>query len=200
MAKAYYKFLDIFCMVKKISWKNYFTAYSTNSPSPFNIICNDVFQEMEKLPIEQDVFFLGTVMNVLAKEVGMEYEKWPEIMKRCFSYVKKQHPTKKIIYIPHGRDDSKNIESICHDFGIEIRKLSQCVEIYCMERGTIPCAIFGFYSSALYNLKEMNPNIEATSFYLDVKYRKAKKIYDDIRLCYEKKNIKFQRTQSLMRT
>lgn len=187
----YYRMFDVCSKLKCISWKNYFTAYDSEKSPFFNILQNDFFESLTSLPTKKEVFFLGTVMDVLAKEIGMNYDDWPEIMEKCFSFIRLRWPEDKILYIPHGRDAASNIKHVCDKYDVEIKSTDQCVEMYCLEKGAYPCAVYGFFSSALFNLKKMNPKTISTSFYLKAVNKKSRKIYDDIRFYYEANFIEF---------
>ena len=66
-----------------------------------------------------------------------------------------------VVYVPHGRETlMKELEKMCHDEGIELRMSKISVEMMLLEEKDYPRSVYGFTSSALYNIKKLFPKTE----------------------------------------
>lgn len=113
------------------------------------------------------VYIVGTNIKKFCKPLGYKYndfiKKLDEIMKRLCS----EYPNEPVIYIPHGRDTSEYAQDICHRYGCQFRRADVMIELELLQQPYSPLAIFGFTSSALYNLKKIYPDIRVVNILFD---------------------------------
>ena len=75
-----------------------------------------------------------------------------------------QHPDEPVIYVPHGRETMMDeLEKMCHDERVELRRSEITVEMMLLEEKDYPKSIYGFTSSALYNIKRIFPETKANN-------------------------------------
>lgn len=97
--------------------------------------------------VTSDLYFLGSKYSE-AGVLSLEYE----IYALKFVFLKESKKHKNIYYIPH-RDDSKLKIKKIKSIGFIIKDFNLPIEIIFNDLDKIPCAITGFYSTALFNLK-----------------------------------------------
>lgn len=143
---------------------NVLTVYRGIDNPKWNIAYNDISQLRQKgLSAERkNVFFIGTNNSGFIRE-GVNENSFKENLYNCLKKVKEEYPHDNITYIPHGRDKSSFTKEYCVELGIVYKPLDVNVEIYILSLGYIPKAIYGFTSSALYNLKKMFPESEVNN-------------------------------------
>lgn len=104
------------------------------------------------------IVIIGIVLEESCAIYNITREKLLEVIDKLFKRLKNENPDSKIIYVPHGRDESLYALDFCNKYGCEFLKCDTMIEIELMKRMRIPKAIIGFTSSALYNLKEIFPS------------------------------------------
>lgn len=119
------------------------------------------------------VYFLGQALHKSLKFTHKDY--YIYIM-GIISFYK----NKKIVYIPHKSENKlyqKVIRKLISE-NFSVKTIDKPFEIYMLEQKEIPNHIASFFSSTLFTIKNIYPNINVTSFQFDNIYR------DDINLIY----------------
>ena len=142
-----------------IKINNILTVYKDIGNPKWNIAFNDIsrFRRGETPIVKKFVFFIGTNNSLFIDEFGVDEYVFQQVLCKVLGTVKMQYPLDEIIYIPHGRDRSTLARDYCKDNGIEYKPLDVNVEFFILSLGIVPKAVFGFTSSALYNLKRIYP-------------------------------------------
>lgn len=155
--------------IRGIKLNNVFTVYKGISNPKWNISINDIsYLRQSGLSTERkDVFFIGTNNSGFIRE-GVNENSFKENLYNCLKKVKEKYPHDNITYIPHGRDKSSFAKEYCGEIGIEYKPLDVNVEIYILSLGYIPKAIYGFTSSALYNVKMIFPESDVKNIVLTI--------------------------------
>lgn len=161
---AYMALYKTIASLRGIIINNVLTVYRGVDNPKWNIELNDISQLRQPgMSAERkNVFFIGTNNSGFIRE-GVNENSFKENLYNCLKRVKKEYPLDDIIYIPHGRDKSEFAKKYCVEMGIEYKPLDVNVEIYILSLGYIPKAIYGFTSSALYNLKKIFPESEVNN-------------------------------------
>jgi hypothetical protein len=142
---------------------NLFTAFDFKSGKYFKVFVNPMhalsFQQ-EKLD-HQSVLILGVPfikINYMSSEKYFEY-----LLK-----IKNFYSGKRLLYLPHPREDMTDLDKRCAGADIEIVKTHLTAEKYLMSLIAAPAIVCGFYSAALWYIAKFQPKIsvEAHRFHL----------------------------------
>lgn len=143
----------------KIKINNLFTVYKGVDHSIWNIAYNDISKLRQNVLPTTDrvVFFIGVCNSDYVERWGVPESDFKKMLSDILKRVKMSNPSDKIIYIPHGRDKSMFTKTICEEIEIEYKPSDVNVENYILSLNITPHIIYGFTSSALYNLKMIFP-------------------------------------------
>ena len=157
----YMAFYRAIASYRKVSMNNVFTVYKGIENPNWNVAFNDIslLRKVEMSHGNKGVFFIGTNNGGFIRE-GVDELSFKQSLFYILKRVKKIYPLDEILYIPHGRDKSSFAKAFCEEIGIIYTPLDVNVEIYLLSLPSIPKAIYGFTSSALYNLKKIFPEVE----------------------------------------
>lgn len=152
-------------MYKNYSMDNFYTIYKNIKSKIFNIVQNEL--HIEDLVNESDncIYIIGTNASIYAKFVGLTLEQFYARSKNFLKELK-NNTTKRIVFIPHGRDTSDVNERICKQLDIEYRRIDMCIELYFMLNKIYPSSIYGFGSTALYILKCIYPSMDIINLFM----------------------------------
>lgn len=157
--KYYY---DVVCKVRHINFDKYFyTIYHDLKDGKHLCIANN-FDYLAKLQQSKEnishVLLLGTCTNdyCYAEQIGTDV--FMSELKKIMIELKQKYPHEDIIYVPHGRDTYHEPERFCHELGIVYQPTSISVEMFLLNAVYRPLAVYGFTSSALYNLNIFFPD------------------------------------------
>lgn len=130
-------------------------------------------------------FIVGTAIDDYCKTTGITVKKYIICMKSILKDLLTNYDN--IYYFPHGRDDNKEIKQLCERYSIQYIRPSSTIEMYMFNSDNLPKVVYGFSSSALFNIKLFFPQLRVFNFmYLYNTYNG----YKDIALYYEKHDIK----------
>lgn len=173
--KLYKSVLDK-CVLKSLSFirgvdfpKIFCTVYCGLSSSRYkisNLKLSFLTSQILTQPYDDVVYFIGTNNTSFCAELGFQecwyYAKLSEILKM----ISTKHKASKIYYIAHGRDDGNITKQICEKKQITFVRPNSTIELFALEH-TPPKYVYGFTSSALYNLKQMYPSSEVINILFD---------------------------------
>lgn len=104
-------------------------------------------------------YIIGPKIAFFCKRLGIEENVFLATLERVINDLKNRYGNVTVTYIPHGKDTTELAKEFCFNNNIEYYKLSEPVELYLLKEKR-PLAVFGFGSSALYNIKKMFPSSE----------------------------------------
>ena len=142
--------------------KNLLTIYYGIENPNYNIEVLD-FRNLladKKFLTQSGVFIVGTYIDSYIGAVGIERDFFITHFSKLCRNIKDRYPGEKIVYIPHGRDESLYAQKLCGELGFEFRRPEVSVELELIQLPSEPLAIYGFTSSALFNLKIIFPMAE----------------------------------------
>lgn len=137
--------------------KFYFTIFSDIKTKHFKCFENK-FSFLEKNKQQNppsDIFFIGTNVKGYCSELNISINDFLNKLEAIFNNLTQNAKKEKIIYIPHGRDSNGSIRKLCIRYGIEYRRLDVAIEYYMFKENKNPKSVYGFTSTALFNLKKM---------------------------------------------
>lgn len=150
----YYFLLKLF---RNIEFERiFFTVYSDIQNKKYKIVANNFSFFSKGLSEKRDhknIFIVGTT----TEKFYISPDKLINSMDELFSSLSNKHPMHKIVYVPHGRDNSKRWNDVCDKYGVAIVRPDESIEFYLMSLSYCPMEVYGYTSSALYNIKLLFP-------------------------------------------
>ena len=153
----YYNLLSYWRQIKYN--KTFFTLY-WDIDSPGHQLVPNLFKYISSQSTKNDdrrnIYIAGTVTNgfYVASNNYLFY------VESILRELKSSHPKQSIIYIPHGRDVYDGWDTLCARYNVEVVRPKVSIELYLMSLQYQPKEIYGFTSSALFNLKKIFPKSE----------------------------------------
>ena len=188
-SKIIYYIANYFLKLKKIKNNIYFTAYYDVRSTRFDIIPNKSLELNIDNKRNDKIYFIGTNTKIYTEYLGISTNNFLNKLRNILNKIKEENPGKKIIYIPHGRDQVNDIKLICNDLNIEYSKIEICIELFLIEQNEAPYALYALGSSALFNLKQIFPNTLFKNIRTIGNNKKANNIYNELYSYYEKHGI-----------
>ena len=149
--------------IRGISAHNLFTVYKGLENPIWHIEINDLSLVNKKKDAGsvQGIYFVGTNSSSYSS-LSLKHgeEEYKEMIYASLKDIRAKYPDEVIIYIPHGRDKAEYTISYCEEYGIRYQKVSTSIEMFMLEQLHRPKAIYGYTSSALFNLKKLFPETE----------------------------------------
>ena len=149
--------------------KNVLTIYDDIPNPKYNIESLDLSiiinnrNNKGRVKEKNGIYIVGT--NISSYCIPLQYpaEKFIKKLDELFVWLKDKYDGDEIIYIPHGRDESNYAQDICEKYGCEFRRANEIIELELLKIPNPPKAIYGFTSSALYNLKRLFPHTDVVN-------------------------------------
>lgn len=141
--------------------KNFLTIYGDVHNPKYNILplhleyvtCNNEKSDAQL----SGVYIVGSNIDRYCDPLGISKETFVNKLDELMSCLRKEYRNETITYIPHGCDRSEYARKLCQRTGCEFRRPEMMVEMELLGNKSQPLAIYGFTSSALFNLKKMYP-------------------------------------------
>lgn len=173
------------------SFRYYFTLFSDIKSEQFTCFENKFSFVKEKIHNSSptNIYFIGTNVNRYCEVFNIKLIDFTSKLKEIFNDLKQKSQGNKIIYIPHGRDSNDNISELCLTYGIEYKRLNVAVEFYMLRENINPKYIYGFTSTALFNLKKMYPDTFVFNIRIKGNNPHYNQLYDTISHYYENHGI-----------
>ena len=172
--------------------KYFYSIYIGFSSKKYIIKYNSlsILNHNTTVSIQSKYYFIGTSTEQYCKTYNIPEDSLVQALYNVFVMIKNNDPQAQIVYIPHGRDNSAKIKATCDKMNVEYKKLDIPVELFFVDEEKAH-AIYGFGSSALYNLKQMYHDVEVNNVFLCPQVKgDAKNIMVSISDYYERCGIK----------
>ena len=150
--------------------KDFYTIYTGISSKNFSIGINDLSIVLKSKNSKncRNVYIAGTAPNYIDQYTNLTYIDYLSYVNQLIKYVCNRHPNDKVIYIPHGRDDDKDIYRYCIENNVEYVRPKDCIELYFLDLIFIPKALYGLSSSCLFTAKKMMPQTSVYTFEINI--------------------------------
>lgn len=146
-------------------YKNKLTVYDGLENKRYNIAILNLSNAVKNklgTSTPKGVFIIGTNLTSYLKGGRQKYANdFILILEEIFKEVKQKYPLEEIVYVPHGRDESLYALVLCKKYGCKFQRPKATIETMLIERSNPPLAIYGFGSSALFNIKKLFPEVKA---------------------------------------
>ena len=136
------------------------------------------------------VIFIGTNTSAFCEQMGIQESMLENIISKLFMEIHKEYPSQEITYVPHGRDSNIHIPDICAQNNVVYRPIEVSIEYFLYKEQLFPVAIYGFSSTALFNLKKMMPNIRAVNYVIEKMNAPYYEYFNRISEYYQQNSIK----------
>ncbi len=134
---------------------------------------------------DNSIYIIGTVVRDYCIATGITESKYLQCLERIFKTLRASND--KVYYFPHGRDRNSEIKRICDDYQIQYIRPSSTIELYMFDSEYKPKQVYGFSSSALFNISLFFPNIEIYNYMYE---NNQDKDYEEIARYFMKHGIK----------
>lgn len=140
--------------------KNFLTVYGDIDNPKYNIETLDlsliVHQNYDK-GTQEGIYIIGTNIDRYCGPFDIPYDVYINKLEELVIKLKGDYPDDIIVFIPHGMDKSEYAKDICKKHHIAFEPSKMTVEMKLLSKEVQPKAVYGFTSSALYNIKKMYP-------------------------------------------
>lgn len=158
------KYYSLICLIRNINFDKYFfTIYHDLHDNKHVTIPNSfryLMSQRKSIDNQEAIVFLGTCTDDFCRMEGINTQDFLLEQQKIFSEIKQKFPNDKIIFVPHGRDVYNEPKESCRELDIFYQRSDISVEMNILAESYIPKVVYGFTSSALYNLNRMLPNSE----------------------------------------
>ena len=153
---------------RQISFMKYFYSVYSDLPNPkYEIGYNSlsVLVNSKNNKEKSNVFIIGTNTKLYCESMNVSEQTLLNVLESTLKSIKDKYAERGVVYIPHGKDKSINVKKLCETYKVRYQILDVPVELYFIDEPQ-PVAIYGFMSSALYNLKQLFPSTDVYNLYL----------------------------------
>lgn len=157
--KPYYKLMS---RIRCIDFDRFFyTVYEDLKDDRHIPIINHFHSlslQQKSKSIVKGIYIIGTCIKDYCDFECVQIELFIGALRALMHELKTNYPNEPVIYVPHGRDTMMNeLEKMCSDEDVILRKSDVTVEMMLIEEKDYPSLVYGFTSSALYNIKKIFP-------------------------------------------
>ena len=166
LSKKLRPYYELMSKIRRIDFDRYFyTVYEDLEDKKHIPIINKfnflALQQKSKLHV-RGIYIIGTCIKDYCDFECVPIKQFTETLHLLMQELKRQHPEEPIVYVPHGRETMmEELKKMCRNEGVELRCSEITVEMMLLEEKERPKAVYGFTSSALYNIKRIFPEIDA---------------------------------------
>lgn len=160
--KPYYKLMS---RIRNIDFDRYFfTVYEDLKDNRHIPIINNFHSlslQQKSKTIIKGIYIIGTCIKDYCDFECINIEQFMEILQSLMHELRTQNINEPVVYVPHGRETMMSeLQKMCRDEEIELRMSKISVEMMLLDEKDYPKSVFGFTSSALYNIKKIFPETD----------------------------------------
>ena len=158
-------YYEVMSKIRRIDFDRFFyTVYEGLKDNRHIPIINKfhflALKQMSKSAIK-GIYIIGTCIKDYCDFECIPIERFTETLRTLMHDLRTQHPEEPVVYVPHGRETMmEELKQMCHDEDVELRYSEITVEIMLLKEKERPKAVYGYTSSALYNIKRIFPETE----------------------------------------
>lgn len=163
--------------------KNFLTIYGDIQNPKYLIYTLDlsfVFRQEKSICEKSGIYIVGTNIECFCIPLNIPKEIFVSSLEKLICKIKNEYQNEPVVYIPHGRDTSEYALKLCNEYGCEFHKSEMMIEMELLNHRYNPLAIFGFTSSALYNLKKIYPDTRVVNVLFECDARN--KVYQEYKM------------------
>lgn len=191
-------------MIKKISCrrnleihKNWMTIYSDISNPQYNIEelkFENVMNKSVSASRSSGIYIVGTYVDAYCKNLEIPEDVFVDKLGHLMETLHSQYPDEEIAFIPHGREYKDYGQRLCKKYNCIFIRPEIMIEQELMRHPNPPKIIYGYASTALYNLKKMFPDTRVVNiFFVPPKETPFYKKYISISEYFQQNGIEWVR-------
>ena len=166
--------------------KNILTIYDHIENPKYNIENLDLSLIMPQQYNSQEcegIYIVGTNLDRYCEALDIPVEVYIEKLDILTANIKNTYPEDKVVFVPHGKDTSRYAVDICSRHGVAFEPSEMTIELKLLNLQKPPKAVYGFTSSALYNIKKMTPKTRVVNILYEG--NKNNPFYQEYLMCSE---------------
>lgn len=158
-------YYELISKIRRIDFDRYFyTVYEDLKDERHIPIINSfqslALQQKSKSTVK-GIYIIGTCIKDYCDFECIPVEKFMIVLQNLMHDLRAKYPDEPLVYVPHGRETMmEELKTICQEEKVELRMSKISVEMMLLEEKDYPKAVYGFTSSALYNIKKLFPNTD----------------------------------------
>lgn len=157
-------YYNLVCKLRNLDFDKYFfTIYKGLEDGKHICLDNKLTyfasQQMNKAE-KKDIVLLGVYSGRFCEEEQIAPAIFVKKLREYIVQLKQKYPDERIVYVPHGKDTSQEPKQICEELDVVCQPSKISVEMLLLDAPNRPKAVYGFTSSALYNVKLLFPDTE----------------------------------------
>lgn len=140
--------------------RNFLTVYGDIENPKYHIMnlnLNLIVSKKCNASVQAGIYIIGTNIERYCGPLGIPYKTYINKLEELVIGLRTKYPDEKITFIPHGMDKSEYAKEICIRQHIDFEPSKMTVELKLLSCETQPKVVYGFTSSALYNIKKIYP-------------------------------------------
>ena len=166
--------------------KNILTIYDHIENPKYNIEnldLNLIMPQKYKTQECEGVYIVGTNLESYSEALDIPVEAYIKKLDILTANLRYTYPEEKVVFIPHGKDTSNYAVDICNRHGVAFEPSEMTIELKLLNLQKPPKAVYGFTSSALYNIKKIFPQTRVVNILYEGK--KNNPFYQEYLTCSE---------------
>lgn len=166
--------------------KNFLTVYSGIENPKYNIKNLDlslIVHQNNDEDLQEGIYIIGTNIDRYCGPLDIPYDVYINKLEELVVKLKEEYPDEKITFVPHGMDKSEYAKDICNKHHVSYEPSKMTVEMKLLSKEVLPKAVYGFTSSALYNIRKMYPKTHVVNVLFECNPENP--IYQEYSMCSE---------------
>ena len=153
-------YYELMSWIRNIDFDRYFyTVYENLNDGRHIPIINhfrSLAQQQKSKSTVRGIYIIGTCIKDYCDFECVPIKQFTNTLHSLMHELRTQYPEEPVVYVPHGRETMMDeIKKMCHDEDVEMRCSEITVEMMLLEEKNYPKSVYGFTSSALYNIKKI---------------------------------------------
>lgn len=163
--------------------KNILTIYDNIDNPKYRVMPLNLSLIMRQQSINkaQGVYIVGTNLVRYCEPLNISADLYIKKLEELIAKLRIEYPEENVIFIPHGRDRSEYAQNICAKYGASFEPSEMTIELKLLNQQAPPKVVYGFTSSALYNIKKMFPRTRVVN--VVYKCQDSNPYYQEIIMC-----------------
>ena len=157
------QYYDLLSKIRRINFDKFFYTVYEGLYDGRHFCINNNFhffasQQREKKSMSC-IYIVGSNIKGYCAEMRISHLQFFCILRSIIHELKSLYPQEPVVLVPHGREIMiEELKTMCQEEKVELRMSKISVEMMLLEEKDYPKAIYGFTSSALYNIKKLFPD------------------------------------------
>lgn len=120
-------------------------------------------------PKSEGIYVVGTYMERYCEVLGIPVDIYQKKLEELIARLCQNSQGEKVVFVPHGRDKSEYVKMICSKYGATFEPSEMTIELKLLYKPFPPKIVYGFTSSALFNIKKIFPKTKVVNMLYECK-------------------------------